>query len=172
MSCNPTTEIPDGLYPDHMKVVHQNKPQSSEIKPLDPNAEIEQTLKEIADFEKQKKSQEKPKSLPPPAEKMPLELTYKYVGNCENGHGVDTLENDLDNRHFVVAYCLQCHKQLQSREVVNLRLQTTIKESPPFSESGAEIEPTIMPSLHLADKSKKKQKIEPLPEVIPAQSDG
>lgn len=89
-----------------------------------PSAEFLQTIKEM----------EEAKNAPPPPKPtvaqptkpqtpsaQPIQLTYKYTGACENGHQVATLETDVENKHFAIAYCLQCNKQVESREVANLK---------------------------------------------------
>lgn len=121
------------------KLIEQNTPVDLPpgVKPEDlPDPDFMATMAEIQKAEQEAKI--KPVS-PPPLDTKPqkpvvghpgasqtpstperIELTYKYIGNCENGHSVSTLEMDVDGKHFVVAFCLQENKQLESREVVNL----------------------------------------------------
>ena len=48
-------------------------------------------------------------------------LAYVYVGECSDcGKAVDTLEVDVDKKHFCIAWCNACKKQVSLREVVRL----------------------------------------------------
>lgn len=55
----------------------------------------------------------------------PIKLAYVYKGACDTCRNpVETLEQDIDvdgkERHFVLAYCLNCKKQLLNKEVKKL----------------------------------------------------
>ena len=52
---------------------------------------------------------------------QPVTLTYKYEGEHDCGNKVSTFELDADGKHFVICYCLICQKQVESREVANLK---------------------------------------------------
>ena len=57
-----------------------------------------------------------------PVEKKEIVLEYKFTGVHDLcGTEVKTLEMDVESKHFVIAYCMPCNKQLISREVVNLK---------------------------------------------------
>ena len=52
-------------------------------------------------------------------------LSYLYIGNCPDCNSkVETLEQDIKvdtrNHHFVVAYCMNCKKQVKVRETPKL----------------------------------------------------
>lgn len=50
-----------------------------------------------------------------------VELTYLYIGDCpDDGSHVMTLEVDIGIKHFAIAVCNSCKKQLDSKEVVKL----------------------------------------------------
>lgn len=66
-----------------------------------------------------------PPSLPV-APKKPLLLTYQYEGQDKEGHDVATLETDLGDRHFVIAYCLTEKRQIEAREVAKLHKEPTV----------------------------------------------
>ena len=54
-------------------------------------------------------------------EDKPITLKYKYDGTCPTCHqDVSTLELDTDGKHFALAFCLFCKKQVESREVADL----------------------------------------------------
>lgn len=59
-------------------------------------------------------------------EKFSIELKYIYEGRCGCGTPVKTLELDVgsDNlknkSHLVIAYCLNCNKQIKERVVAKL----------------------------------------------------
>lgn len=55
-----------------------------------------------------------------PQPQKPITLTYRYEGIDVCGNAVKTFEMDIETKHFVVAYCVACDKQLVSREVINL----------------------------------------------------
>ncbi len=136
-------DIEEEKYPSHMekqhpegqvaavqkqKAIKKNIPKASElppgVKPEDlPTSEFMDTMAEIA------REQEKPLVEAPVAQQnhpvvpttiKPIRLTYKYTGDCDKGHGVSTLEMDVEKKHFVIAFCLQCNMQTESREVVDL----------------------------------------------------
>lgn len=51
----------------------------------------------------------------------PITLGYVYEGNCPNCLGsITTLEMDVDKKHFCIAHCIKCNKQLETREVAKL----------------------------------------------------
>lgn len=177
MKCNPVTDIPDGQYVEHVNVVHNGKPQAK-MTPLDPNlppdAEFQETWAEIQKFEAEEKA--KKAQQPPPApqlaqpvistEKKPVELTYKYVGQAEDGHSVETLELDVADKHFVIAFDPVEKTQVESREVADLKPQKHYSPSSRAEEvlsPGAKKEPEIdslNPILDIeeakAEKPKKK----------------
>lgn len=61
-----------------------------------------------------------------PAKLEPIELIYKYTGQCEKcGNHVDTLFIDAPSeaktkKQFVLAFCMTCKKQLDKRNVLVL----------------------------------------------------
>lgn len=127
-------EIPEAEYPSHMQSVHEGKSQadlikkSKEILPIDvdpttlPSAEFMELAKEI-DSKPVIQDTPKPPSDPPPKPKeQPVKLTYQYIGT-HNGHPIQTLELDVDGKHFVVAYDSVDRLQVESREVANLNPQ-------------------------------------------------
>ena len=88
----------------HNKSVHEGKPLN--INP-----------KKVVD-----KPKPKPDFMPKPEpEREPIKLTYKFTGQCKDcGSVVDTLEMDVAKKHFASAFCIQCKKQLEVKEVVKL----------------------------------------------------
>ena len=82
---------------EHKKGGHTSRPKLPPIKIIEP-----------------KKEQEQPKP-------EPLILKYIYTGICpDDSSQVSTLEIDIAKKHFVIAVCLQCKKQLSVKEVIKL----------------------------------------------------
>jgi len=53
--------------------------------------------------------------------KTPIKLTYLYKGQCPDCAGpITTLEIDVEKKHFYIAMCNRCNKQLDTREVKKL----------------------------------------------------
>lgn len=52
----------------------------------------------------------------------PLKLEYVYKGKCPvcSATQVRTIELDVAKKHFCVAYCNQCQRQIEEKEVVKL----------------------------------------------------
>ena len=59
-------------------------------------------------------SLERPKPKPP----EPPKLVYKYVGNCDCGRELETIEVKLGEKDMQIAYCSSCKKQLMQQDVV------------------------------------------------------
>lgn len=58
-------------------------------------------------------------------EKGPIVLSYIYKGACPTCNSpVETLEQDIEIdgkvHHFVLAYCLNCKKQVETKKVPKL----------------------------------------------------
>lgn len=64
------------------------------------------------------------KAQPPQLEqKKPekVQLTYVFKGQCPTcANQLNTLEIDIEKKHFCIAFCGRCNKQIESREVVKL----------------------------------------------------
>lgn len=59
-----------------------------------------------------------PTSLPPAD---PIRLEYVYTGVCPDDRSpVTTLEIDVASKHFAIAFCGSCKKQLENKEVSKL----------------------------------------------------
>lgn len=139
MQCSPVQDIPEEGYLQHMKVVHGNAPQSITPQvttpgkpPVDP--EFSKTWALIEEAEKQKKLEQAQKpqeqavlpNSPVPVVEKPIELTYVYAGT-HNGHRVETLELDVDGKHFAIAFDPIEKKQVESREVADLNGKGQVK---------------------------------------------
>lgn len=142
-----TPEIPEENYKKHMEIhggsqaagrmINQNVPPlPTGVTPSDlPSPEFLQT---VAEMDAAKLTPKPPVTQPtvkitPPAN--PIQLTYRYTGNCPTGHAVATLEMDVEGKHFVVAYCLAESRQIESREVAKLerakdKLEISMKNDP------------------------------------------
>lgn len=120
------------------KSIKANIPQGMDLPPGVkaedlPSPDFIATVAEMERLEKEEKSKPKlkpqettvkdspPDASNPVAQKKPILLTYSYTGDCDNGHGVSTLEMDVEGKHFCIAFCLQCNKQIESKEVANLK---------------------------------------------------
>lgn len=56
-----------------------------------------------------------------PRVSKPVQLTYVYNGECTACFApVTTLEIDVASKHFVIAHCVKCNKQISQREVDKL----------------------------------------------------
>ncbi len=116
---------------DHEKSGHTIKGTPLTNNPIDP--QFAATLKDIQEAEKAKKVT---KNIAPDGtelklpEPKPIQLTYKFIGVDSCGHEVVTLEMDINNRHFVTAFCLQENKQIESREVANLENKKNMPNMP------------------------------------------
>lgn len=87
-----------------------------------PTPEFTQMMQQI---EKPKVATPPPAPVAPPVVTIePVTLKYKYEGMDSCGNKVTTLELDSEGKHFVVAYCLICQKQVEIREVANLNKNT------------------------------------------------
>lgn len=54
-------------------------------------------------------------------EPKPVTLKYVYQGQCTDcSQPVTTLEIDVDKKHFCIAMCTRCNKQVLTKEVVKL----------------------------------------------------
>ena len=132
-------EVEESKYPLHMQTVHggsqatgrminRNIPPSTPlpngVSPVDlPTPEFLQTIEEMEQTPPPPKPTVAPPSVKIAPPVQPIQLTYRYMGSCENGHQVTTLEMDVEGKHFVVAYCLAESRQIESREVANLKKQ-------------------------------------------------
>ena len=94
--------IPERLIKFSKPVVDEGEPKVIEIKPVENIKEQETTIA---------------KEVPPP---VPIVLEYKYVGVDTCGESVVTLEVDVGDKHFVIAYCPKEQKQIEVREVAKL----------------------------------------------------
>lgn len=51
----------------------------------------------------------------------PVTLKYVYQGQCPDcSQPITTLEIDIEKKHFCIAMCTRCNKQVATREVVKL----------------------------------------------------
>lgn len=63
-----------------------------------------------------KKAPVQPKPKP-----IPIQLTYLFKGQCLDCLGpVSTIELDINKKHFCIAMCQRCNKQLETKEVEKL----------------------------------------------------
>ena len=87
-----------------------------------PTQEFIEQVKRIEDAKEEATGDSTPSQHPPempPAQ--PVVLTYKFTGECsEHRQPVDTLELDVAEKHFAIAICPTCKKQLVTREVAKL----------------------------------------------------
>lgn len=132
-----SVEFPsDALYVKHKKSGHKLMDQAT---PLDappvptpppgvptesmPSEEFMEAVKRIEDKDKTQASEgsapsQHPSELPPTA---PIILTYFYKGECPDHRvAIETLELDVENNHFCVAYCAVGKHQVQTKQVVKL----------------------------------------------------
>lgn len=153
-ACTPPTNWEtDAEYQDHLVTFHGTNSADEAMKlerakrantPVDlppgippeaiPTPEFTKMMQEI---ERPKASQATPAPVPasvPTPVIEPISLKYKYEGMDSCGNKVTTLELDSEGKHFVVAYCLICNKQVQIREVVDLN-KILIETSTPNGES-------------------------------------
>src|SRR3990167_1212531 len=106
--------------------------------------EFEKTLAEIE--EDKKKREEQTKELLAAQEKAkpqpkPLQLTYKWIGNCECGEEPKTIMVDTEGGYYATAFCLKEEKQLKSFKVDKLPIPEPITpveppKTAPIEESG------------------------------------
>lgn len=81
---------------------------------------------ELDNHKKTCKKQEVYKATPPVPKQEPKKLekpklTYLYKGVCTSCAGqLSTLEIEVEKKHFCIAFCNRCNKQIESREVVKL----------------------------------------------------
>ena len=172
MACPPgNPEIPEENYNAHMAQLHGGSqatgrfiknnvpPLPNGVTPADlPSPEFMEVAKQIDSPQPHTITTAKPPTII--TEKKPLELTYKYIGNCENGHSVSTLEMDVEEKHFVVAFCLQCNKQVESREVVSLKKEKKFlvgKKEVTAKVPSVVAKPSALPKAKLNDKPQKDQ---------------
>lgn len=58
------------------------------------------------------------------AKPLPIELNYKYSGQCPTCHSqVTTIEVGLEEKNAVTAFCVPCNKTLQQKLVVPISKQ-------------------------------------------------
>lgn len=58
---------------------------------------------------------------PKKTDRLPIQLTYLWKGNCQTcGKTVDTLEIDVGEEHYCIAFCTACKTQKSQRKVVKL----------------------------------------------------
>lgn len=121
------------LLEQHLLSDHKilGKPMGDTAPPPPMSPEFLDTLKSIEE-DKKKKLKEVVKAPAPvpivtePAKLEPIRLTYRYTGNHSCGNPVETLEMDVDKKHFVTAFCLSCKVQVEVREVASLDSHDTI----------------------------------------------
>lgn len=80
------------------------------------------SMPELAEHEKEHKlpQVEVNKVVPTPVIK-PVVLKYVYQGQCSDcSQPVTTLEIDVEKKHFCIAMCTRCNKQVATREVLKL----------------------------------------------------
>jgi len=103
------------------------------------NPEFAETLQRIKEAEKAKQLAPTEKQIiehPKAPEIKPLKLEYTFTGTDQAGHPVTTLEIDINDTHFVIAYCEVEKTQILSWQVANLTplnqdyLKTTAKPDP------------------------------------------
>ena len=119
-----------------------------------PTPEFTKMMQEI---ERPKASQVTPAPVPasvPTPVIEPISLKYKYEGMDSCGNKVTTLELDSEGKHFVVAYCLICQKQVEIREVADLNKKTIVA----MVEKGDEIRETNNGMVIIKEKKKKEVK--------------
>ena len=115
----------------HEKAGHATKGESLANNQINP--EFAETLKMIEEAEKKKReaiaSGADPKQLAPdgtvlkmpePPKPKPIQLTYKFIGNCDCGAEPKTLVISKQVGLTVIAYCLKDDKQLLALEVPHL----------------------------------------------------
>ena len=70
------------------------------------------------------KSPDNPPSGFPVPEKQPINLVYKFLGNCEIcNNPVDTIKVELGDKNMMIAYCPTDKKQWLSQEVIPIEKQ-------------------------------------------------
>jgi hypothetical protein len=90
-------------------------------------------------------------------EDKPITLKYKYDGTCPTCHqDVSTLELDTDGKHFAVAFCLFCKKQVESREVADLTQKISHKNEKNINETTMVTESIELKKQKLPKKIKEK----------------
>lgn len=67
---------------------------------------------------------------PPPPPKKPLVLKYKYEGQCDNGHEVDTILIPVGDKQMAVAYCPICKEQIKEQTVTPIGNERTKRSTP------------------------------------------
>jgi hypothetical protein len=107
---------------DEITVVTNPKDVSALIDPKGGSSEFEKTLVQI-EADKKKKLEDTAKlaqiqeaTKPKP---QPLQLTYKFIGNCDCGAEATTLivDNPAHMSQFAIAFCIKENKQLRSIDV-------------------------------------------------------
>lgn len=81
------------------------------------------------DFKRAREELKKPKEdvVITKKEKESLKLKYTWIGTCDCGNQVDTIEIPVDDYLFAVAYCPSCRKQLKRLPVVPIENQSFSK---------------------------------------------
>ncbi len=75
----------------------------------------------MRNHEAPEKKVETPEVIVEPKKPQDIKLGYIYTGQCPKcSSAITTLELDVLKKHFVVAHCTRCNKQLDSKEVVRL----------------------------------------------------
>ena len=85
-----------------------------------PSAEFMETVQRIESQEpgEASKPSQHPSELP---KAEPIRLTYMWSGECpEHRRPINTLELDIDKKHFCIAYCATGNHQLEVKEVAKL----------------------------------------------------
>jgi hypothetical protein len=95
----------------HIKSGHKIKP--SDWKPPIKRITLDDIeKKKEKSVEKKVIKEEKPK---------PIELTYKYIGQCPECRGeVDTIMMEVGKSTRAIAYCVNCRKKLSEKKVKSL----------------------------------------------------
>lgn len=125
MICVPCSmEFPDdAIFLVHKKSGHIDKSKGLPIvgPGVEPNPEFVEAVNRI----EARKDEPPPVSTHPERPKLPdprpITLTYNYLGDCPVDRSPPTtIELDIEDKHFAVAICPNCKKQLASQQVEKL----------------------------------------------------
>ncbi len=84
----------------------------------EPTSEFVEMVNRIENKTEEPKPSQHPSELPPAS---PITLEYIWRGECPSDRAsVTTLELDVANKHFCIAICSICRKQLATMEVAKL----------------------------------------------------
>ena len=119
MPCNQEFSS-EASYLKHKESGHTTKGQALEG-PGDVSAPTPEFLEAVARIESQKDEQPPTPERPQLPDPKPIALTYVYTGDCPScRRQPSTLELQVKDTFFVIAYCDNCKKQLMEKEVVKL----------------------------------------------------